>query len=158
MRGRLKFSSRAPETAALAYVQRLADLLREEEPKTLEIRGSSVYVRSGVLRLVSNWNLLACVTSATIDAIPGHREVQVRYRIRVTILVVFCIFATLVGSGVALAFGHLSIVGKLAIVVWGGLFCLNYLILWRRMTSLFRKVAKEVVQGEQPPEPQGRLD
>src|SRR5258706_13423452 len=97
MRGQFRFDSCSPQLAAPAYATELARLLRKAEPRELEVHGGRVFVRGGFFRFVSRWNLLGCVTSATIQATPSEPEVICRSEIRLTGLVALWSWATLSG-------------------------------------------------------------
>jgi len=151
MRGELTFDSRTPDRAAAVYASLLGDLLREARPRQLDVLESRVYVRGGIFRLVSNWNLLAGVTSATIEAIPGQNQVTVRYSIKVTELLVLCTLLTLLIL-VTVVFAHGPWFAAIAgpALMWAWVFGMNYLITRIRMASAFRRVAKRVYETESP--------
>ncbi len=149
MRGEFNFPSKDPAAAATAYAELLAARLSDARPREIQVVGSRVFVRGGAFRMVSNWNLLATVTSATIDAVPGQNEVIVRYHIQVTELVLFCVFATAAVIALGMVTGDawpVAIAGPA--LVWGWVFGMNCAITHSRMTSEFRRVAAQVVDHE----------
>jgi hypothetical protein len=76
MRGAFAFQTHDPEGSAGAYIRTLAHELDLKEPDRLEIQGPHKLIVSGGW-LVSSWNLLACVSLATVRTFPGKGEVLV---------------------------------------------------------------------------------
>lgn len=150
MRGQLRFRTGTPETAATAYARALADLLQRARPRELEVLGSKVFVRGGIFRPVTSWNLLVGVTSATIQADPEEGAVVIHYEIHVTELVVACCCMSLFGIPVSIATQSLFPGLPWFLLVWIWIFGMNYVLTRTRMASTFREAANQIVQGEKP--------
>lgn len=148
MRGEFQFESTRPDKAALEYTRHLGQLLREARPREIKVDEHRVFVRGGILRFVSTWNLLVCVTSATVDVIPGPARVTVRYEIKVTELLVCCAFANLFFLVEGASSGSWFAVIAGPAMVWLWLFGMNYLVMLYRMTSAFERIAKAVCEAE----------
>lgn len=147
MRGEVRFESSSPRTAALQYAKSVGNELREAKPGELHISGSRVFVRGGIFRFVSSWNLLVAVTSATIDVIADENHVTVRYDVKVTELLLSC--AAFTALGVA-KFWNDELLIPVLVMIWGWLFGMNYLVMRLRITSMLRRVAMEVANGAKP--------
>jgi hypothetical protein len=137
MRGTFTFQSPDPNESASVYIRTLAHQLDLQGPARVEIRGPRELTVSGGW-LVSSWNLLVCVSLATIRTLPGDEEVMVEYEVKLTRLVVFC--AVLSSILVAVAFLQWSAIPLVAAVaVWLWLFGMNYVIVCVRLPAFFRR-------------------
>jgi hypothetical protein len=144
MRGEIRFETTTPAASAGAYLDALAAALKAARPAALSVEGSTLTVRGGMFRLVSNWNLLSGVTVGTVVARPGASEVTVSYDLRVTELIVLCGVLTLLG--IPLSFNAFPWVILLWLaLVWGAIFKLNCLITEERVARLLRRIGGEVI-------------
>lgn len=122
----------------------IASALRGKGATQVARQGDSIVFRAGLLhtRGFGNWNILIPVGSGAIDALGGGDGLRVRYRLStrellgvVSALLVFATITPLV-NGAPLE----STLGLLA-VGWLGLFGVNYLIAWFRLSNFIRKAA-----------------
>ena len=77
---------------------------------------------------VSNWNLLASVTSAVIDASPGDGQFIIRYRMTHDGTCGILLPRDIFWATVTRTEGSIPAASNLASMVWGWLFGINYLI------------------------------
>jgi hypothetical protein len=153
MRIDVRFAAAAPPEWASVYLRLLDEALQRAHPASFQTRANERLVRGGVLRPVSNWNLLGAISAATFSVEPRTSEVEVRVRASVTALVAFAALATLLftveSARLGAAAWQIAAVGLG--LPWLCLFGLYYWLARYRLVRLLRRIANEatrVAEGE----------
>jgi hypothetical protein len=81
-----------PTAAAVA----IEAAIREQRPRSVSRTGTLVHFRGGILRWVSNTNILVPITSGDVEVHPELSNLRVSYTIRFGELLTFAIVATVV--------------------------------------------------------------
>jgi hypothetical protein len=84
--------SKVPDPTAAAAAIEVA--IRGQRPKTLSRSGTVVQFRAGVLRWVSNNNMLVAISSGDVEVHSELSDLRISYTIRFTELLVFSLAAT----------------------------------------------------------------
>jgi hypothetical protein len=83
-----------PDPIALAVAIEAA--LREQRPRSLSRTGTAVQFRAGILRWVSNTNVLVPISSGDVEVHSELSNLRVSYTIRFTEILLFALVATAV--------------------------------------------------------------
>jgi hypothetical protein len=90
MRDLVTIKSTSPEATREQFVRALEKAVLKLRPAEVELRPEGMLIRGGVFRPVLNWNLLAPVGSANVDASVTDQSVVVKYELLFTEYATIC--------------------------------------------------------------------
>jgi hypothetical protein len=128
----------ASDASGQALLAIIATELERHRPRKIEQKEERIEFRAGILRLVTNWNLLVPITSGTIEF--RKNESCLVYSLSFMELIVFGVMATLFMIIIPLATGApKEILVIVPILVWGWLVGMNFLLGISRFGSFIKK-------------------
>jgi hypothetical protein len=144
MRGQIRYRASDAEKSASQYVARLRQELERARAKDLVLTDTTLRARGGLLRPVSNWNLLVCVSSMEVRTAAERGEVTVHYMVRMRELLATCGLASVLALGIAISEHSVIFMAAAGGMIWGWLFGVNYLISYVRLRSTFRRIVRDL--------------
>ena len=143
------------ETADLPQVAAIIEaVLRQAKASKISTTTTRIDFTGGLFRLVSNWNLLAPISSGRVEFHQRDRTVEIRYHISfvqlfvvATITMIFMFGVLPILSSGDRALFSLSVIG----LTWLWLFGMNYVISVFRFPAALRSALEKASHGHAIP-------